>query len=257
MPEPVPSPSVFQLRVVLGGISPLIWRRLVVDASSTLDELHHVLRVAFAWSGDHLHRFKVHGREYDAGAPVALGGLGLRPSERFIYDYDFAALWRHDIRVEQITAAEGARALPRCTGGRRATPPEDSGGPWAFMEQTQPHRLFAVARRVAEILSEIIEDPAAVEEYRFSQRCPRHLSDAADACSPDGWRVEPRCSGIQGSLKVAGAGTSSLPAHGQGAGHPALASRSSNSSSCLTGTPSRSTSGMEGLARRDRATPFR
>ncbi len=33
------------------------------------------------------------------------------------------------------------------------------------MEQTQPHRLFAVARRVAEILSEIVEDPAAVEDH--------------------------------------------------------------------------------------------
>ncbi len=72
MPEPAPlqSPSVFQLRVVLDGISPLIWRRLVVDASSTLDELHDVIQIAFAWSGD------------------------------------FAAQWRHDIRVEAIVAAE-------------------------------------------------------------------------------------------------------------------------------------------------------
>lgn len=173
MPEPLPSPSVFQLRVILGGVSPLVWRRLVVDAGSTLDELHDVLQVAFAWNGDHLHRFKVHGREYDAGAPVALGGLGLRPNERFIYDYDFGDLWRHNIRVEQITAAEGVRALPRCTGGRRAGPPEDSGGPWAFMEQTRPHCLFAVARRVAEILSEIVEDPAAVEDYREELVCLR------------------------------------------------------------------------------------
>jgi len=173
MPEPVPSPSVFQLRVVLGGISPLIWRRLVVDASSTLEELHHVIQIAFAWSGDHLHRFKVHGRSYGAGAPVALDHLGLRLGERFLYEYDFGDLWRHDLRVEQITAAEGGLALPRCTGGRRAGPPEDSGGPWAFMEQTRPHRLFAVARRVAEILSEIIEDPAAVEDYCEKLVCLR------------------------------------------------------------------------------------
>ena len=175
MPEPLPSPSpsVFQLRVVLGGISPLIWRRLVLDASSTLDELHHVLQVAFAWSGDHLHRFKIHGREYGASAPVALGRLGLRPSERFIYDYDFGDLWRHDIRVEQIMAAEGGGVLPRCTGGRRAGPPEDSGGPLAFMELTQPHRLFAVARRVGEILSEIVEGSATVEDHRAELVCLR------------------------------------------------------------------------------------
>jgi hypothetical protein len=33
------------------------------------------------------------------------------------------------------------------------------------MERTQPHRLWAVARRVAEIVSEIVEDPAAGDDY--------------------------------------------------------------------------------------------
>ena len=122
------------------GISPLIWRRLVVDASTTLEELHHVIQIAFAWSGDHLHRFKAHGREYDADAPVALGGLGLRRNERFVYDYDFGDLWRHDIRDEQIMATEGGGAFPRCTGGRRAGPPEDSGGPWGAREDLHHRR---------------------------------------------------------------------------------------------------------------------
>jgi hypothetical protein len=165
MPGPVPSPSIFELRVVLRGISPLIWRRLLVDAGTALDELHDVLQVAFSWSGVHLHRFKIHGREYDAGRQFALGGLGLRPGERFIYDYDFGDLWRHDIRVEQTGAAEPGRAYPRCVGGRRAGPPEDCGGPWAFMERTQPHRLWTDDQRVTEILDEIIEDPATRGDY--------------------------------------------------------------------------------------------
>jgi hypothetical protein len=146
---------------VLRGISPLIWRRLLVDSGTALDELHDVLQVAFGWSAVHLHRFKVHGREYDVGRQFALGGLGLRQGERFIYDYDFGDLWRHDIRVEQIVAAEPGRTYPRGVGGRRAGPPEDSGGPWAFMERTQPHRLWAVTQRVTEILGEIIDDPGA------------------------------------------------------------------------------------------------
>jgi len=51
MPKPEPdSPlSVYQLRVVLRGISPLIWRRLLVRSDATLAELHAVLQVAFSW----------------------------------------------------------------------------------------------------------------------------------------------------------------------------------------------------------------
>jgi hypothetical protein len=175
MPEPVPSavPSVYQLRVVLRGVSPLIWRRLLVDAETTLDQLHDVVQVAFGWSDIHLHRFKVQGCEYDSGRNVGLAGLGLRQGERFVYEYGFFAAWFHDIRVEAIAAAESGRAYPRCTGGRRAGPPEDSGGPWAFMEQTQPHRLWAVAQRVTEILSEIIADPATRDDYYEELACLR------------------------------------------------------------------------------------
>jgi hypothetical protein len=46
--------SLYQLRVVLHGISPLIWRRLVIPAGTTIAELHAVLQTAFGWSGEHL-----------------------------------------------------------------------------------------------------------------------------------------------------------------------------------------------------------
>jgi len=53
---------VYQLRVVVAGVSPLIWRRLLVSATATIAELHAVLRAAFGWSGPHLHRLVIHGR---------------------------------------------------------------------------------------------------------------------------------------------------------------------------------------------------
>ena len=43
--------AVYQLRVVVAGVSPLIWRRLLVSATATIAELHAVLRAAFGWSG--------------------------------------------------------------------------------------------------------------------------------------------------------------------------------------------------------------
>jgi hypothetical protein len=160
--------SLYQLRVVLHGISPLIWRRLLVPATATIAELHSVLQTVFGWGGEHLHRFVIHGTEYgisylggpgfrDDARKVRLDELRLRAGERFTYEYNFIAGWGVDLRVEKIQPSEPARGYPRCVGGRRAGPPKDWGGPWAFVEQTQPHLVFTAIVRAAEIISQVLE----------------------------------------------------------------------------------------------------
>ena|SRR5665213_3572133 len=57
-------PGVYQLRAVLRGISPLIWRRLLVRSDSSIALLHQTLQVAFGWEDLHLNRFSIRGREY-------------------------------------------------------------------------------------------------------------------------------------------------------------------------------------------------
>jgi len=116
-------PSAYQLRVVLRGISPLIWRRLLVRSDSTIAELHEALQLSFGWSGSHLHRFVVHGREYGISYPGGLGfrddafrfrleALGLRTGERFVYEYDLGDRWCHDVRVEQVRVEQMVPAPP-------------------------------------------------------------------------------------------------------------------------------------------------
>ncbi len=181
-PNAAPPPRVYRLRVVLHGVSPLIWRRLLLSGHSTIAELHAVVQTAFGWGAEHLHRLVLHGAEYgisylggpgfrDDARRVRLGGLGLRVGERFVYDYDFTDGWRLDLRVEQIVAAEPARVYPRCTGGRRAGPPEDCGGPWAFLDATQPHLVFTATLRAVEIVGQLLDaDPddelAALDVHR-------------------------------------------------------------------------------------------
>jgi len=63
MPEP-PEPKIYQLRAVLLGISPIIWRRLLVRGDSTIADLHDTLQITFGWSDDQLHRFLIHGKQY-------------------------------------------------------------------------------------------------------------------------------------------------------------------------------------------------
>lgn len=192
MTEPaVPSsPAVYQLRVVLRHISPLVWRRLLVRADSTIGDLHEVLQASFEWSDVHLHRFEIHGREYgisylggisfrDDARTVRVDTLGLRIGGRFVYEYDFGDGWFHDLRVEQILAAEPRKLYPRCTGGRRAGPPEDCGGPWAFQEWRQDHHRFEVRSRLLELLA-ADADERADSAREFEDLCRWVVRDHFD-----------------------------------------------------------------------------
>ena len=183
MPEPAPPapPAVYQLRVVLRGVSPLIWRRLLVPGTATIADLHAVLQTAFSWADEHLHHFVIHGREYgiaylggvgfrDNPRRVSLAGFGFRVGERFVYEYDFIDGWRHDIRVEQLVPPEPGRRYPVCIGGRRAGPPEDCGGAWAFLELRQRYCLPVVARRVADLLDDLLTGAGDVAERRDELR---------------------------------------------------------------------------------------
>jgi hypothetical protein len=160
--------TVYRLRVVIAGISPLIWRRLEVAAGTTVAGLHAIVQTVLGWSGEHLHRFVIGGTEYgisyagglgfrDDARQVRLADLGLREGERFAYEYNFSAAWRVDLRIEQIACAQPGRPYPRCTGGRRVGPPEDWDGPWAFLERTQPHLVFGTIVRASEIIGQLLD----------------------------------------------------------------------------------------------------
>ncbi len=155
-------PNGYQLRVVLRGVSPLIWRRLLVRGNTTAAELHATLQLVLGWTDEHLNRFVIHGREYgvshsggigfrDDPRLVHLTDLGLRVGERFLYEYDFTDGWQHDVRVERILPLEPRRRYPVCIGGRRAIPPEDCGGPWAFLELRQRYSIISIADRLLEL----------------------------------------------------------------------------------------------------------
>ncbi|MGH3854984.1 MAG: plasmid pRiA4b ORF-3 family protein [Pseudonocardiaceae bacterium] len=175
-----PIPTLYQLRAVLHAISPLIWRRLLIPADTTIAELHTIMQTAFGWSGEHLHRLVIHGREYGIAYPggpwfrddprsVRVADLGLRQHERFTYQYNFTAGWQLDLRVEQIADPQPGRTYPRCVGGRRAGPPEDWDGPWEFVQRTQPFLVFDAITRAAEIVGRLLgadADLASIDAHR-------------------------------------------------------------------------------------------
>jgi hypothetical protein len=167
MSDEAPPVAVYQLHVWLREISPMVWRRLLVRSDTTIAALHDVLQIVMGWADEHLHRFVIHGKDYgvaqlggisfaDDPTRVRLADFGFRPRERFLYEYDFGDGWQHVVRVERICPVEGHRASPVCVGGARACPPEDCGGPWAYLALRQHFHPVFVARRLAEIFSAVL-----------------------------------------------------------------------------------------------------
>ena len=131
---------IYQLKVRLLGLSPMIWRRVLVSDSTTLRELHGILQVAMGWEGIHLFLFEVHAVQYGsfemhAGNPdVSLQQFGFRENQRFSYVYDMGDHWEHEIRVEAINPPP-KKTYPACIGGSGACPPEDCGGVYGYLER--------------------------------------------------------------------------------------------------------------------------
>ena len=151
MPEPAEGalPSVYQLRVLLRGISPLISRRLLVRAEDSIADLHDALQIAFGWDGTHLHRFVIHGREYGHDSSldprdVRLCDLGLRRGERFRYEYDsspttgsMTSAWRRSTK----RGREGAtRSWSAAGGPRRQMAAAARGRSWRCASSTPVRR---------------------------------------------------------------------------------------------------------------------
>ncbi|MGH9184303.1 MAG: plasmid pRiA4b ORF-3 family protein, partial [Acidimicrobiales bacterium] len=135
--------KVHQLKVVLRGAEPPIWRRLQVPAAMTLADLHRVVQVAMGWEDYHLHQFEIAGVTYGIDDRQGWGPAPkderratldrvARKGTTLTYEYDFGDSWDHDIKVEKVLDAEDGKSYPVCVAGERACPPEDSGGVWGY-----------------------------------------------------------------------------------------------------------------------------
>jgi len=160
-------PPIYKLHIWIRQISPMIWRRILVRSESSIAQLHDIIQIAFGWSDSHLHRFRIHGRDYGISRPggpgfaqdarqVRLAHFQFRRNERFLYEYDFGDSWQHEVRIEAGLPEEPKRGYPICVGGQRRAPPEDCGGPRTFLQ-----RRDAVPFRVSEHLERLVESVEA------------------------------------------------------------------------------------------------
>ena len=182
----LPSVTVYQLKVSLRDISPLIWRRLLVTSDTSIAHLHSMLQTVMGWADLHLHRFRIHGKEYGIsrvggilfdGDPfqVKLSDFKLRASERFVYEYDMGDFWQHDIRLERIVPLDPRKRYPTCIDGAGDCPPEDCGGPWGYHSRMEEQCSLLG-------LLQAHEDMRLVAErlLEFAEGGPRPTTDDAE-----------------------------------------------------------------------------
>jgi hypothetical protein len=183
-----PAPQL-QLKVLLRDVHPAVWRRVRLPASLTIASLHRVIQILMGWDDDHLHRFRIQGRDYGiayAGGPsfgedaaaVPLSWFRFRATERFLYEYDFTAGWQVEVRVEKmIPAAPGEiQQIPVCIAGREPGPPDGCRGPRDHAERRQDltgremaddmDAVVAVLRRIADGDDAVLNDPRVFSDFR-------------------------------------------------------------------------------------------
>ena len=145
------SAPTYQLKIVLLGSKPPIWRRLQVPGDASLGWLHAIIQVTMGWTNSHLHHFLTRDARYtdprhneDMGfgdqpdcdeAKATLAQVAPVEGDQFGYEYDFGDSWEHEITVEKILPGKAATATTAlCLDGARACPPEDCGGIWGYAE---------------------------------------------------------------------------------------------------------------------------
>ena len=124
----VPTMKVYTLRIVLRGISPMIWRRVKIPGSTSLADLHYVIQTIYGWDDENLHQFHIYGKDYginydgglgysDNAHKVYLDDFAFDAGDKFSYEYNFFEHWMHDIRVEKIEESVENGGLVYCTKG--------------------------------------------------------------------------------------------------------------------------------------------
>ena len=126
--------NIYQLRVHLQEIRPMIWRRILVPGSTRLSDLHEIIQRTMPWLGHHMYQFidgpkrsgtlysipyddgDAFAREGDDARKVRLSDIAPTKGSKLLYEYDFGDDWFHEIRVEKILNPEPGVRYPVCLG---------------------------------------------------------------------------------------------------------------------------------------------
>ncbi len=142
-PKRVAGPPM-RIRVTLLYTEPPVWRELLVDPAMNLSDFSDMLIPGMGWMGGHMHEIRKGRTSYRPANPFGMDDDDMddelkdagkfsveavleKKGDKCHWTYDFGDSWEHQIKVME-TNVEWSGAVPCCTGGARACPPEDCGG---------------------------------------------------------------------------------------------------------------------------------
>lgn len=144
------SKKIYQFKISLKGIRPLIWRRIQVPENYDFYELHVAIQDAMGWCDYHLHQYEIVNPIIgepeiismpDDECDIKITDARKAKISKYFkiikeakYEYDFGDSWEHKIVLEKIIPAVEGEKYPKCIAGKRACPPEDCGGVWGYEE---------------------------------------------------------------------------------------------------------------------------
>jgi hypothetical protein len=175
---------LYEIRVQLRDIEPLIWRILRVRPQTRLARLHKILQKAMGWTNSHLHLFEIDGKPYGEGdfewdfdvqdyRGMRLEKIFVEGRTSILYEYDLGDDWRHDVTLLGTVEGEPGEKIA-CVAGARACPPEDCGGVTGYY-----HLLEALADPEHEDHDMLLEwvggrfDPEAFDQERVDRALKR------------------------------------------------------------------------------------
>ncbi len=143
---PTKNKQIFQIKVTLDNIKPVISRKVLVESDTNLESFHYIVQSVMGWTDSHLHQFIkdqvfyiADDEGFDSDRTVnyidkklKLNDLLSEEKQNIQYEYDFGDSWRHTITLEKIVEAELGKKYPICIQGQNACPPEDCGGVWGY-----------------------------------------------------------------------------------------------------------------------------
>lgn len=140
--------DLLRIRIELTGISPSIWREILVPARYSFWDLHVAIQDAMGWLDCHLHEFRIGGSSRDdailigipddeewedlpevqPGWEISVIDYLSEAGDRTEYEYDFGDGWVHEVTLLRVQPREKGQRYPKCVAGERGCPPEDCGG---------------------------------------------------------------------------------------------------------------------------------
>ena len=142
----------YTVRVALRGITPPIWRKVIVPSNISLRLFGDLILELMGWMGAHLNQFRK-GDSYYAPAyqregeltplfgrfrnynqeDFALGEILCEKGDTMVWEYDFGDSWIHEIILESCQSYK-KEEIPviALLDGENACPPEDCNGIWGY-----------------------------------------------------------------------------------------------------------------------------